>query len=248
VFLTPTLTQLPRPGRLTGILNEPDFDKYIATWTDAAFLVSVQFFRPACDFLCQRPGPKTTFRSACSSLDVTAMKPRSFAFRATRTGEPWNQRQPSNLCGRLGRAAMDRLGHLKTKWEGSRHVEALDTDRRRCLWPRCPSLGPRTVPATQKTCTELLAFYKNCLSHSILHCLTDGHNPRKIGRYHDRVFADGFQSSLRIAMLVRLQAEAAVTRTSKSSWLMATVDVAKQNNDVRDLLARASTHSFGPVE
>ncbi len=37
VFLTPTLTQLPRPVGYWD-LNEPNFDKYIATWTDAAFL------------------------------------------------------------------------------------------------------------------------------------------------------------------------------------------------------------------
>ena len=37
VFLTPTLTQLPRPVGYWD-MNEPDFDKYIAKWTDAAFL------------------------------------------------------------------------------------------------------------------------------------------------------------------------------------------------------------------
>ena len=37
VFLTPTLTQLPRPVGYWD-LNEPDFDTYIAKWTDAAFL------------------------------------------------------------------------------------------------------------------------------------------------------------------------------------------------------------------
>jgi amidase len=37
VFLTPTLTQLPRPVGYWN-MNEPDFDKYIAKWTDAAFL------------------------------------------------------------------------------------------------------------------------------------------------------------------------------------------------------------------
>jgi amidase len=37
VFLTPTLTQPPRPVGYWD-LNEPDYDKYIATWTDAAFL------------------------------------------------------------------------------------------------------------------------------------------------------------------------------------------------------------------
>jgi amidase len=42
VFLTPTLTQLPRPIGYWD-LNEPDFDKYIATWTDAAFLFPFNF-------------------------------------------------------------------------------------------------------------------------------------------------------------------------------------------------------------
>ena len=37
VFLTPTLTQLPRPVGYWD-MNEPDFDRYIGKWTDAAFL------------------------------------------------------------------------------------------------------------------------------------------------------------------------------------------------------------------
>ncbi len=37
VFLTPTLTQLPQPVGYWD-MNEPDFDKYIAKWVDAAFL------------------------------------------------------------------------------------------------------------------------------------------------------------------------------------------------------------------
>ena len=37
VFLTPTLTQPPRPVGYWD-LNEPDYEKYISTWTDAAFL------------------------------------------------------------------------------------------------------------------------------------------------------------------------------------------------------------------
>jgi amidase len=37
VFVTPTLTQLPRPvGYWT--MEEPDLDRYLATWTDAAFM------------------------------------------------------------------------------------------------------------------------------------------------------------------------------------------------------------------
>jgi amidase len=36
-FLTPTLTQLPRPVGYWD-MNEPDFDTYIARWTDAAFM------------------------------------------------------------------------------------------------------------------------------------------------------------------------------------------------------------------
>jgi amidase len=42
VFLAPALTQLPRPVGYWD-LNEPDFDKYIATWTDAAFLFPFNF-------------------------------------------------------------------------------------------------------------------------------------------------------------------------------------------------------------
>ncbi len=37
VFLTPTLTQLPRPVGYWD-MNEPDFDRYNAKWTDAAFM------------------------------------------------------------------------------------------------------------------------------------------------------------------------------------------------------------------
>ena len=37
MFLTPTLTQPPRPVGYWD-LNEPDYEKYIAKWTDAAFL------------------------------------------------------------------------------------------------------------------------------------------------------------------------------------------------------------------
>jgi amidase len=37
VFLTPTLTQLPRPVGYWD-MNEPDFERYIGKWTDAAFL------------------------------------------------------------------------------------------------------------------------------------------------------------------------------------------------------------------
>ena len=36
-FLTPTLTQLPRPVGYWD-MNEPDFENYIARWTDAAFM------------------------------------------------------------------------------------------------------------------------------------------------------------------------------------------------------------------
>lgn len=36
-FLTPTLTQLPRPVGYWD-MNEPDFDSYIARWTDATFM------------------------------------------------------------------------------------------------------------------------------------------------------------------------------------------------------------------
>ncbi len=37
VFLTPTLTQQPRPIGYWD-MNEPDFDRYLEKWTDAAFM------------------------------------------------------------------------------------------------------------------------------------------------------------------------------------------------------------------
>ena len=37
VFLTPTLTQRPRPVGYWD-MNEPDYERYIGKWTDAAFM------------------------------------------------------------------------------------------------------------------------------------------------------------------------------------------------------------------
>ncbi len=69
VFLTPTLTQLPRPVGYWD-LNEPDFDKYVATWTDAAFLFPVQSFWPAGDIRAGdlERGRHSGRRAACGTL------------------------------------------------------------------------------------------------------------------------------------------------------------------------------------
>ena len=53
------------------------------------------------------------------------------------------------------------------------------------------------LPVTGKTCSELLAFYKNLPFHidpavARWACL----HPREDGRHHGWVFADGLQSSL----------------------------------------------------
>ena len=53
------------------------------------------------------------------------------------------------------------------------------------------------LPVTQKTCTELLAFYKNSAADQCSAAARGtGFDPWKIGGHHDRLFADRFQSSL----------------------------------------------------
>ena len=129
VFLTPTLTQLPRPVGYWD-LNEPDFDKYIATWTDAAFLFPFNLSGlPAIS--CRRPGPRTTFRSACSSWDATAMKPRFFA-------SPRNSSRRGRGSSAAHQSARERrpkrrrriTDAIERSLGGAEHVEALDTDDR----------------------------------------------------------------------------------------------------------------------
>ena len=98
VFLTPTLTQPPRPVGYWD-LNEPDYDKYIATWTDAAFLfpfnlsglpaISIPATWTQDDIpigvqLVGRYGDETTILRLSAQLEQT---------------RPWIQRRPSICAG-----------------------------------------------------------------------------------------------------------------------------------------------------
>ena len=95
------------------------------------------------------------------------------------------------------------------------------------------------LPVTGKTCSELLAFYKELPFTSILP-LPDGPVtiPGKTGDITVGFSQTGFNHPWRVAMLAALQAEACRHPNIKIIVVDGNVDVAKQNNDVRDLLAR----------
>src|SRR5260370_40320555 len=95
------------------------------------------------------------------------------------------------------------------------------------------------LPVTQKTCTELLSFYK-ALPFTTVLPVPEG--PVSIaGKSGDITIGfsqTGFNHPWRVAMLAALQAEACRHANIKLIVLDGNVDMAKQNNDVRDLLAR----------
>ena len=106
------------------------------------------------------------------------------------------------------------------------------------------------LPVTQKTCTELLAFYKNLPFTSILP-LPDGPVaiPGKSGDITIGFSQTGFNHPWRTAMLAALQAEACRHPNIQIVVVDGNVDVAKQNNDVHDLLARGvDAVLLSPVE
>ena len=98
VFLTPTLTQLPRPVGYWD-LNEPDFDKYIATWTDAAFLFPFNFSGlPAISL----PATWTTDHIPIGVQLVGRYGDEATILRLSAQLEqarPWIQRRPSICAG-----------------------------------------------------------------------------------------------------------------------------------------------------
>ena len=105
-------------------------------------------------------------------------------------------------------------------------------------------------PVTQKTCTELLAFYKTLPFTRILP-LPDGpvSIPGKTGELTIGFSQTAFNHPWRIAMLAALQAEACRHSNIKLVVLDGNVDVAKQSNDVRDLLTRGvDAVLLSPVE
>jgi ribose transport system substrate-binding protein len=95
------------------------------------------------------------------------------------------------------------------------------------------------LPISGKTCTELLAFYKKLPLTNVLP-LDEG--PISI-KGQTRAITIGFSQSgfdhpWRVAMLESLQAEACRHPNIKLIVLDGNVDVAKQSNDVRDLLVQ----------
>src|ERR1700760_3646499 len=106
------------------------------------------------------------------------------------------------------------------------------------------------LPVTGKTCSELLGFYKSLPFTSVLP-LPDGPVtiPGKTGDITIGFSQTGFNHPWRTAMLAALQAEACRHPNIKLVVVDGNVDVAKQNNDVRDLLARGVDAVFmSPVE
>ena len=144
---------------------------------------------------------------------------------------------------------MDQLGLLKTKWEGSQHVEALILTTAVSLAALSSAWAEDKLPVTQKTCSELLAIYEDLPFTSILP-LPDGpvSIPGKTGDITVGFSQTGFNHPWRVAMLAALQAEACRHPNIKLV-VDGNVDVAKQNNDVRDLLARGvDAVLMSPVE
>ena len=105
-------------------------------------------------------------------------------------------------------------------------------------------------PVTQKTCTELLSFYKSLPFTGILP-LPEGavSIPGKSGELTIGFSQTAFNHPWRVAMLAALQAEACRHSNIRLVVLDGNVDVAKQSNDVRDLLARGvDAVLLSPVE
>jgi ribose transport system substrate-binding protein len=105
-------------------------------------------------------------------------------------------------------------------------------------------------PITQKTCSELLKFYDTLPFTKVLPLSAGPVTvPGKTGDLTIGFSQTGFNHPWRVAMLAALQAEACRHPNIKLVVLDGNVDVAKQNNDVRDLLARGvDAVLLSPVE
>lgn len=105
--------------------------------------------------------------------------------------------------------------------------------------PASVALAQERQPISNKTCDELLAFYDKLPFTDVLP-LDEG--PVVIGGDAGELtigFSQtGFNHPWRISMLEAMQAEACRHDNIELIVLDGNVDVAKQNNDVRDLLAR----------
>ena len=113
-----------------------------------------------------------------------------------------------------------------------------------------PAWAEDKQPVTQKTCTELLSFYKSLPFTDVLP-IAEGpvSIPGKSGDLTIGFSQTAFNHPWRVAMLAALQAETCRHPNVKLIVLDGNVDVAKQSNDVRDLLARGvDAVLLSPVE
>jgi ABC-type sugar transport system substrate-binding protein len=113
-----------------------------------------------------------------------------------------------------------------------------------------PATAEDKQPISGKTCSELISFYKQLPFTNVLP-LDEG--PVALnGQTKDLTIGfsqTGFNHPWRVSMLEALQAEACRHPNIKLVVLDGNVDVAKQNNDVRDLLARGvDAVLMSPVE
>jgi ribose transport system substrate-binding protein len=130
-----------------------------------------------------------------------------------------------------------------SRWFGSAAIAA-------ALAVSTPVWAEDKQPVTQKTCTELLSFYKSLPFTDVLP-IPEGtvSIPGKSGDLTIGFSQTGFNHPWRIAMLAALQAEACRHPNIKLIVLDGNVDVAKQSNDVRDLLTRGvDAVLLSPVE
>ncbi len=118
------------------------------------------------------------------------------------------------------------------------------------LIPTASAFAEDKQPITQKTCTELAAEYKKLPFTNILPLdegpisINGSVKPLTIG-----FSQTAFNHPWRVSMLEALQAEACRHSNIKLVVLDGNVDVAKQSNDVRDLLARGvDAVLLSPVE
>lgn len=101
------------------------------------------------------------------------------------------------------------------------------------------ALAQERQPITNKTCDELAAFYAKLPFTDVLPLAAGPVEIQGKARPITIGFSQtGFNHPWRIAMLEALQAEACRHPNVKIVVLDGNVDVAKQNNDIRDLLAR----------
>lgn len=105
--------------------------------------------------------------------------------------------------------------------------------------PVSGALAQERQPISNKTCEELLAFYDKLPFTDILPLeqgpiTIDGATPEITIGFSQT----GFNHPWRIAMLEAMQAEACRHENVELVVLDGNVDVAKQNNDIRDLMAR----------